>query len=216
VAPCLIFDLDGTLVDSEPLCSQAFLDVLPDLDDTAAGLMHRYRGRQLAEVFDDIAARIGRPLQSEFESQYRSRVAALYDARLVATPGAAEMLAELSSPCCVASNGPPSKMAHGLRVTGLAGFFGDNVFSAYDIGHWKPDPRLFLHAADRMGFAPAQCLVIEDSEAGLLAAKAAGMPALHYSPTGESAAPGLAPVISHFRDLPGAIRSIAWKPRIPG
>lgn len=81
--PCLIFDLDGTLVDSEPLCSQAFLDLLPDLQTTTAELMHRYRGHRMADVYEDLARWSGRPLPADFETQYRDRVAALYDAHLV-------------------------------------------------------------------------------------------------------------------------------------
>jgi HAD superfamily hydrolase (TIGR01509 family) len=206
---CLIFDLDGTLVDSEPLSSQAFLDLLPDLRDTTAGLMARYRGHRLADVFADIALRLGRPLPDGFEHNYRERVATLYDTHLVAMPGVIDMLMDLPNPRCVASNGPPSKVAHGLRAAGLEAFFSGNVFSSYEVGRWKPDPHLFLHAADRMGFTPTQCIVVEDSDAGLAAAQAAGMSAIRYCPTGEPVAPDSVPLLTHFRDLKIAIGNIA-------
>ena len=80
------------------------------------------------------------------------------------------------------SNGPPQKIEHALRVSGLAKFFGSNLFSSYVVGSWKPEPGLFLHAAQSMGFAPNSCLVIEDSIVGVRAADAAGMAALQYTP----------------------------------
>jgi HAD superfamily hydrolase (TIGR01509 family) len=206
---CLIFDLDGTLVDSEPLCSQAFLDLLPDLSDTTAGLMARYRGHRLADVFADISLRLGRTLPDTFEQAYRERVATLYDTHLVAMPGVIDMLMNLSNPRCVASNGPPSKIAHGLRAAGLEQFFIGNVFSSYEVGRWKPDPHLFLYAAERMGFTPAQCIVVEDSDAGLAAARAAGMYAIRYCPTGEPKSDDSITMLTHFQDLNDAIENIA-------
>ena len=56
------------------------------------------------------------------------------------------------------------------------------VFSAYDIQKWKPDPALFLYAAEKIGVAPNRCAVIEDSIAGIEAGIAAGMQTIGYSP----------------------------------
>lgn len=206
---CLVFDLDGTLVDSEPLSSQAFLDLLPDLADTTVGLMARYRGHRLADVFADISSRLRRPMPEDFENRYRERVATLYDTHLSAMPGVTDMLTELPFPRCVASNGPRAKIAHGLRAAGLEAFFGENVFSSYEVGRWKPDPHLFLHAAERMGFSPAQCIVVEDSDAGLAAAKAAGMSVIHYCPNGEAIAHEGIPLLVHFRELKQVIEGLA-------
>jgi len=208
--PCLIFDLDGTLVDSEPLGSQALLDLLPDLDDSVDGLMKRYRGHRMKDVFDDLAVRIGRPLEEDFQVRYHARVISLYDDRLAPMPGAIDMLSALPHPMCVASNGSLAKMRHGLRVTGLIGFFGDNVFSAYDIGRWKPDPGLFLHAAERMGYSPEDCVVLEDSEAGIAAGLAAGMRVVRYAPEGgaETEARSVT-AITHLRDLEALLRETA-------
>lgn len=204
---CLIFDLDGTLVDSEPLCSQAFVDLLPQLNDTGPDLMRRYRGMQLAQVFSDLSSRIGSDLPVSFEARYRSRVAELYEERLVPMPGATEMLSMLQNPKCVASNGPMAKTSHGLRVSGLAHFFGSNIFSSYQVGHWKPEPHLFLHAARTMNYSPDQCLVIEDSEAGLRAAEAAGMRAIHFSPDGTQPPATAFAQVNDLRDIPELIRS---------
>lgn len=178
----IIFDLDGTLVDSETLCNQAFLDLLPALSDTVEVLVDRYRGAKLAVTMRDLEDRLGNALPDNFEKMYRRRVAELFAADLKPVPGAADMLAALEHPFCIASSGPPEKIAHSLALTGLAPYFGDRVFSAYVVGSWKPEPGLFLHAAAAMGFAPEQCVVVEDSAVGLAAAAAAGMRVLHYAP----------------------------------
>jgi HAD superfamily hydrolase (TIGR01509 family) len=206
---CLIFDLDGTLVDSEPLCSQAFLDILPHLDDTVPGLMRRYRGMQLARVFSDLARRMGRALPEDFETTYRARVSQLYDESLEPMPGAVEMLSALPHAKCVASNGPMAKTLHGLRVSGMAHFFGDNVFSSYQVGHWKPEPHLFLHAARTMKYSPEQCLVVEDSEAGLQAAESAGMRAICFSPHDVRPSGGAYAYVNNLIELPDVIQSAA-------
>lgn len=179
---CVIFDLDGTLVDSERLCNQAFLDLLPRLDDTVEALMERFSGRQLLAILGELSQQLGAPLPLDFEPRYRRRVAELFDTHLQPTPGTREMLASTQFPRCVASSGPPEKIAQALAISGLTDFFGGNVFSSYQVQSWKPDPGLFLHAARAMGFPPDRCVVVEDSEVGLRAAAAAGMRALHYVP----------------------------------
>ncbi|MDD5125112.1 HAD hydrolase-like protein, partial [Methylovulum sp.] len=72
---CIIFDLDGTLVDSEGLCNQAFLDLLPQLNDTVESLIQRYRGKKLASILVDIESRLCQSLPDTFEQHYRQRVA---------------------------------------------------------------------------------------------------------------------------------------------
>lgn len=182
---CVIFDLDGTLVDSEILCNQAFVDLLPELGETAEQLMRRYRGIKLDLTLADLEARTGRTLPETFEATYRERVAQLFDERLRPVPGAAAMLESLNRPKCIASSGPPQKIAHSLKVSGLASHFGQNIYSSYVVGIWKPEPGLFLHAAQGMGYAPENCIVVEDSDVGVQAARAAGMTALRYDPHSE-------------------------------
>jgi len=96
------------------------------------------------------------------------------------------MLNVMNFPKCIASSGPPLKIRQALQVSDLAPYFGDNLFSSYEVGSWKPEPGLFQYAANAMGFMPSQCVVIEDSEVGLEAAAAAGMKAFLYVRNGES------------------------------
>lgn len=183
---CLIFDLDGTLVNSETLCNQAFLNVLPELNASVEELIDMYRGKKLVTILKDIELRIDHQLPSNFEAIYRREVTKLFDRHLQPTTGTAEALSTLDNPKCIASSGPLIKIKHSLSLTGLHTFFGVNTFSSYEIQSWKPEPGLFLHAAEIMGFYPSDCIVIEDSRVGLDAADAAGMQSIHYDPTGSS------------------------------
>lgn len=179
---CVIFDLDGTLVDSETLCNQAFIDLLPALNEPVDLLIRRYRGKKLSVILADIERRTGRILPNTFETEYRKRVSELFAHSLKPMPGVIAMLDRLDHAKCIASSGPSEKIRQALDVSGLAPYFGRHVFSSYDIGCWKPDPGLFLHAAREMGFKPGQCAVVEDSEVGIQAAIAAEMKAFYYLP----------------------------------
>lgn len=202
----VIFDLDGTLVDSEQLCNQAFLDLLPSLNETVDDLIGRYRGRQLAEILRDLERRNGIRLGDDFERLYRRRVAELFETELKPVEGAPAMLERLTHPSCIASSGPPEKIRDALGVTGLREYFGERFFSSYVVQSWKPDPGLFLHAAAAMGFAPKRCIVVEDSAVGLRAAKGAGMRSLQYTPHGKRAR-GSHQFCS-MRELPGILEDI--------
>ena len=183
---CVIFDLDGTLVDSEELCNQAFLDLLPQLNDTVESLLQRYRGKKLAPILADLESRLYQKLPDVFEQHYRERVAELFSRELKPMPGVIEMLETTNFPKCIASSGPLLKIRQALQVSGIAPYFGNNIFSSYEVGSWKPEPGLFQYAANAMGFMPSQCVVVEDSEVGIEAAAAAGMKAFQYVRNGET------------------------------
>lgn len=181
----VIFDLDGTLVDSEPLSNQAFLDLLPDLTDSLEEITQRYLGLKLDDCVHDLENRLGRDAVGDLEAftvRYRARVAELFESKLRPMPGAHELLGQLTLPMCIASSGPPEKIATSLRVTSLAEFFGDRTYSAYDVGFWKPEPHLFLHAAEQLGVPAEECVVVEDSPVGLEAGRRAGMQVVHFCP----------------------------------
>lgn len=207
---CVIFDLDGTLVDSEGICNQAFLDLLPDLAFSLDELIERYRGKKLAPILLDIEQAVGRALPTEFERDYRSRVAELFDAELKPMPGVHEMLETLEYPFCVASSGPREKIRKALEVSSLDSFFGERIFSSYEVGSWKPEPGLFLHACAKMGFHPQSCAVVEDSPPGILAAIAAKMNAFRYLPDGSQ---DPHPCVTSFSDM-NALASLLALQRI--
>jgi HAD superfamily hydrolase (TIGR01509 family) len=179
---CIIFDLDGTLVDSEYLCNQAFLDLLPELNDSVETLTQRYRGQKLSLILADIEQRIKHSLPKQFEVDYRQRVSDLFSSQLKPMPNVIEMLNSIRFATCIASSAPMEKIRHALQVSGLSIYFDNRIFSSYEVGSWKPEPGLFQHAANTMGFAPEQCVVIDDSNIGIEAALAAKMFALQYRP----------------------------------
>lgn len=173
----VIFDCDGTLVDSETLAMEVLVDcVRPHgLEMTVTEADERFKGGRMADCISVFEQLLGKALPNNFEPKFRTRCAQVFEDRLQPIAGAHEVLKRLHLPYCLASSGPRIKIDLNLRVTGLAHFFGERIFSAYDIGKWKPDPSLFLHAAQAMGVAPEQCAVVEDSLPGVQAGIAAGM-----------------------------------------
>ncbi|MDR7370154.1 HAD superfamily hydrolase (TIGR01509 family) [Flavobacterium aquidurense] len=83
--------------------------------------------------------------------------------------GVVAFIEKLKIPYCVASSGPVDKIRLNLETAGLLDKFENKIFSSYQIKSWKPDPGIFLHAAKEMGFNVKNCIVIEDSKAGVMA-----------------------------------------------
>lgn len=179
----VIFDADGVLVDSEEIAlavlARAARAVGAQIDLPEA--LTLFRGLKIADCVAQIERRSGRPVGETFIYDVRRATALAFEADLQAVEGVYDALAAISAPVCVASNGPMSKLAQTLSLTGLQGHFEGRVFSAYEVGSWKPDPGLFLHAAAALGADPAHCVVVEDSLAGVQAAKAAGMRVLGFT-----------------------------------
>jgi HAD superfamily hydrolase (TIGR01509 family) len=180
----VIFDCDGTLVDSEELgfevlLAQARAAGVPFLPGEA---LLALRGKSMATCLATLAERLGRPLPASFEADFRQAAAAVFRERLQPMAGAVRLLEQLRVPCCVASNGPRSKTELTLGITGLLPLFQGRIFSAYEVGSFKPEPGLFLAAARAMGVSPARCAVVEDSLPGMLAGVAAGMQVYAVAP----------------------------------
>ena len=183
----VIFDCDGTLVDSEVLGIQVLVECVAELglafplEEAVA----RFTGAKMADSIAIIEQRLGRPVPVDFVSEMRRRMAEIFREQLQPVEGVGSVLQSLSIPYCVASNGPREKMEVSLHVTGLLPYFQGRIFSAYDIGSWKPEPGMFLHAAQALGVAPERCAVVEDSILGVQAGKAAGMTVFGYDPRGD-------------------------------
>lgn len=173
----IIFDCDGVLVDSEPLSNRTIANQMRELGIamTEEQAIQLFAGGSLKNVADYIKEVTGKEAPLDMEEIYRERSYDLFRQELQAVPGIKTLLEQIPNLKCVASNGPLEKMRLNLQLTELTHFFEENLFSAYEIGHWKPDPQLFLHAAQAMGFEARDCIVIEDSHHGIHAAKAAGM-----------------------------------------
>ena len=173
----VIFDCDGTLVDSESIAARVTAELFQDLGValTPEEAFHTFLGldhdaaRALAE------RRYGLTFPDDYDTRAEARMSAALDRDLRALPGIPKLLAGLDLPFCVASNSSARRLRRTLTVSGLLPYFGERVFSVTDVARGKPAPDLFLHAARVMGALPGRCLVIEDSVAGVTGAAAAGM-----------------------------------------
>ena len=165
----VFFDCDGTLVDSEVICSRAYVAMFQefgitlDLEET----FKRFKGVKLYEIIDIINEEHGVTLaKADLEPVYRAEVARLFDSELEVIPGANTLLDSMTVPMCVVSNGPVSKMQHSLGKLGMLHHFPDKLYSGYDIQRWKPDPALMFHAAKAMNVNAQNCILVDDTSAG--------------------------------------------------
>jgi len=206
----VIFDCDGTLVDSEVLSSEALVEaaaehgVLLSLGDA----VRSFRGCKMADCVAELEARLGRPLPADFVPSLRARTAEVFRSRLRAVDGAVELVRSLRQQACVASSGPMDKIELSLSLTGLLPYFTGRIFSSYDVGSWKPEPELFLHAARVMDVRPADCAVVEDSLPGIRAGLAAGMTVFAFQPhETDPAIPDQVTIVKSLMDL----RAVFWQ-----
>jgi HAD superfamily hydrolase (TIGR01509 family) len=173
----VIFDCDGVLVDSESLAMRVLLEGLGEfgyaIGEEAA--YERFLGRSLANMQAVLRAEFGSELPPDRLDRMRQRLFEVYRQELMPIDGVAAMLDRLAIPRCVASSSQMERLRVSLEVTGLLSCFVPHLFSATMVAQGKPAPDLFLHVAERMAVAPAACLVIEDSAAGIEAGLRAGM-----------------------------------------
>ncbi|WP_138434881.1 HAD family hydrolase [Winogradskyella algicola] len=174
---CIIFDCDGVLVDSEPISNQVMVDLANALGaniDLDYAYQH-FKGNSFNECANKISKLITQKLPIDFEEQYRKESYQRFQKEIKPIDGVKDVLQDLKIPFCVASSGPVKKIKLNLELTGLSSFFQDKtIFSCYAIKKWKPDPAVFLWAAETMGFKNDECLVIEDSSIGIEAAISGG------------------------------------------
>ncbi|MCK0195837.1 HAD family hydrolase [Ancylobacter sp. 6x-1] len=179
----VIFDCDGVLIDSEVISARALIaelaghGVVVDLPFVA----RHFIGRAFPVILSDVAARFAVTLPPGFEEAYRTRLLAAFEAELEVMEGAAETVAALAVPFCLATSSSPARLARSLAISGLAPLFAGRSFTSSEVARGKPAPDLFLHAAARMGVDPAACLVVEDSAAGVEAGRRAGMRVWHFT-----------------------------------
>lgn len=182
----VIFDCDGVLVDTEAVGGAVMQAILAARGEALEieEIDRRYRGRKLEDIAAGFLAERGLPPDPAFGNEIRQAIHAALAEGVEAIPGAVALVRRVLAaglPCCVASSGALEKMHLTLGQVGLLPLLEGRLFSAADVPHGKPAPDVFLHAAAGMGFAPEVAVVIEDSPAGVTAARAAGMRAIGYS-----------------------------------
>jgi HAD superfamily hydrolase (TIGR01509 family) len=178
----LIFDCDGVLVDSEVISVRCLVDALREagVDIDVETVMERFIGVARPEILAQLQAETGRALPADFLERLLVRIHERFDIELQAIAGVREAILALDCRRCVASGSDPAYIRHALQIANLLDLFDPYLYSATMVTRGKPAPDLFLYAAAQMGVAPGRCLVIEDSEAGVRAGKAAGMTVLAF------------------------------------
>ena len=173
---CIIFDCDGVLVDSEGISAKIFQQMAKEIgfemDHETA--VDQFAGASMPENLKFIEENIEGDLPENFEKEFRNRTYSAFKTDLKPVQGIKQLIKRVKVPFCVASSGPVKKIRLNLTVTNLIKKFEGRIFSSYEIGSWKPEPGIFLHAAKAMGFLPHECVVVEDSDAGIKAAAAGG------------------------------------------
>lgn len=182
----VIFDCDGVLVDTEQIAIGVMSEVVAELgiEMSAAECREAFTGRTLEAVMELVAEMAGRELPEDWPDMIREKDLKAFGAGIDPIEGVADVVADLKArgvPFCVGSSGNYKKMHKTLGSAGLLPLFKDVLYSAQDCAEGKPAPDIFLYAARGMGYDPADCVVIEDSVPGVMAARAAGMRVFGYT-----------------------------------
>ena len=212
----VIFDVDGVLIDSYAPHYASWREIAAGhgVDYTEAMFATGF-GRTSREIVaeqwnrPDLSPEQVRAIDDAKEAAYRRIVADVFPAMA----GASDLVAALHAAgfkVAVGSSGPPENVDLAIEKLGLAPWL-DAKVTGRDVTRGKPDPQVFLIAAEKLGVPPARCVVVEDAPAGVAAAKAAGMACVGFPSTGRTRADVAAAdfVISSLAELtPAAFREL--------
>ena len=214
----IIFDCDGVLVDSEILSCGTDARMMSEagFPITQEDLFQNYIGWPKPKIFDAVAERRGAPWPDDLLARAEAVLYERIPNELLPVDGVAEFLAALDVPFAVASSSSVHKLRLSLDTCDLTRFFDGHIYSAEQVARGKPAPDVFLLAASQIGSDPADTLVIEDSPAGITAARRAGMRAIGFaggshclpSHADRLMAAGAVTVVHHMRDLPAALAEL--------
>lgn len=182
----VIFDCDGVLVDSETIACRIFAQMLRqdgfEISDEES--LSEYAGLSDRDALLKVESRFNRKLADDFNARCSKVTLEALNRELQPIPGIVDALQKISTLKCVASGSSPIRLQQMLTQVGIIHHFNGSIFSATMVKRGKPDPDIFLLAADKMGVAAKDCLVVEDSRFGVQAARSAGMRVLGYVPYG--------------------------------
>jgi beta-phosphoglucomutase len=197
----MIFDMDGVLIDSNPAHREAWtaynrrfgLETTEAMHERMYGkrndqIIRDFFGENLAQ--DEVAAR-----GAAKEQLYRELIGGRLEEMLV--PGVREFLDRYrATPKAIATNAEPANVNFLLDEAKLRPYF-RVVIDGHQVRHPKPHPEVYLRAAEKLGAAPADCIVLEDSHSGVEAARAAGMRVIGIRTT-HGNLPGTAITVDNF------------------
>lgn len=178
----VIFDCDGVIVDTETISNEIFTSMLYPLglDIDEQTLLEKFTGFTNQETLRNAEKLLGKPLPENFDSEYRQRFHTTIHECLEPIEGVREMLHKITKPIAMATNARRKEMDMKLEKINLSEKFAIR-FCVEDVENGKPKPDIYLKAANALNIDPKDCLVIEDSVAGIIAGCAAGMRVLAYS-----------------------------------
>lgn len=199
----IIFDMDGTLVDSEVIWEEAEMALFADLGITYSDeVRQQVIGLRLDEFFAKLIE-IYDLAQSteELGADLTRRMLVLLPQKLEAKPGAREIIdyaKEQDVPYCIASSSSVAIIEAVIATMGWEDDF-PRYYSANAVPNGKPAPDIYLYAAEQLGLAPERCLALEDSPNGSRAAVAANM-TCYAIPDGHSSHDRFAEITPHVFD----------------
>ncbi|MCU5771503.1 HAD-IA family hydrolase [Erwiniaceae bacterium BAC15a-03b] len=175
----IIFDCDGVLVDSEIIGIRLTVSLLNQhgVDMGFDEFTRDYSGLAWGELIDKVRSDKDVKIDESIHQQFSAQLMAAFADSLSRIAGTDEVISGLSTRKCICSNSGAEQLDYMLSLVGLKHLFAADIFSAVDLGpgRAKPQPDIFLHAAEVMQATPANTMVIEDSVHGVMAAKRAGM-----------------------------------------
>lgn len=181
----LIFDCDGTLVDTMPLHYQAWQELtLTRNAHFPEKLFYELAGvpsNKIAEILNEQFGYRLDPQKTAAEKEHLFLEKYLPQAKAIDSVVGIARQYKGQLPMAVATGGIPAVVRYALKAIGLADFF-DAVVTSEDVKHGKPAPDTFLEAARRLNVEPEYCMVFEDSDLGLEAAQRAGMVGIDVRP----------------------------------
>lgn len=204
----VLYDLDGLIVDSEPLHGTASENALNvyghTLSEIPESVRDSFYGKRVVDVAAGIVESLNLPVSPEqFAAERQKIFMGLIEEGIELMPGMQESLAlfeKMAMKKAVVSSGDKDYVCRILELTGLTRKF-EAVITGSDVTRGKPDPRCYLLAAHRLGIVPEKCLVLEDAYAGICAALSAGMKVIGVENHFNSRFDGAHTVVSSLGDI---------------
>lgn len=181
----LIFDMDGVIIDSEPIQTQVTMDVMEEIGLTPTeSEIYEFVGVRNVEMWNTLKKRydIEESIEQLLEKQKYYKKERFFNIKLEPIDGVPDLLRAAERKglkIALATSSPKYLAEYVLESVNLATFF-DVLVTADDVSKGKPDPEIYLKAAEALGVLPEECLVIEDACFGIMAAKSAGMKCIGF------------------------------------
>ncbi len=216
--PLIIYDCDGTLIDSETIAGQEVHKAISGfgLPYTLNSYNAKFTGVPAARSWDMLETEYGQPFPVGTRDRVDKEIYRRFADELTVVEGVREAVLALDMARCVASSTGMAQLRKNIAQVGLMDLFDPHIFSATQVKRGKPSPDVFLYAASQMGHDPSECIVIEDSVNGVLAARRAGMRVFGFTGAGHSfdgladrlMAAGALQVVPHMNDLPSTVKQL--------